>query len=110
MAVLPRFDSPSVFASILDDNGGHWVIQPAGDWTSQRDYVDRSMALRTTFMTPSGCLEVVDAMVIGDSSDPHRLGERAPHLLTHAVRCLRGRVCVRLVYRPDPSTGWSFRY
>ena len=102
---FPRFDSPSVFASILDDDGGHWVIQPVGDWTSQRDYVDRSMALCTTFTTPTGVLEVVDAMALGDSVDPHRLGEHAPHLLIRAVRCLSGRVRVRVGFRPRPEYG-----
>ncbi|MCA1672038.1 MAG: DUF5911 domain-containing protein, partial [Actinobacteria bacterium] len=102
---FPRFDSPSVFASILDDGGGHWVIQPEGDWTATRAYVDRSMALRTTFTTPTGSVEVVDAMATGESTDPHRLGQGAPHLLIRAVRCVRGRVRVRVGYRPRPEYG-----
>ena len=40
----PRFDSPSVFASLLDyDRGGHFRIGPEGD-----DYVSRQMYLPDT--------------------------------------------------------------
>lgn len=28
---VPRFDSPSVFAALLDEEGGHWRIRPTGD-------------------------------------------------------------------------------
>lgn len=36
---FPRFDSESVFASLLDDDAGHWAIGPAGAATSTREYV-----------------------------------------------------------------------
>jgi len=102
---FPRFDSESVFAAILDDNAGHWSIQPTGTSTSTRRYVDETMALRTTFHTATGDLELLDAMEVGDSSDPHRLGEHAPHTLLRGVRCTNGRVVVEMTYRPRPEYG-----
>ena len=102
---FPRFDSESVFAAILDDDAGHWSIRPAGTATSTRQYVDGTMALRTTFHTASGDLELLDAMELGDSSDPHRLGEHAPHTLLRGVRCTTGRVAVDMTYRPRPEYG-----
>ena len=32
---LPRYDSPAVFARILDPDAGHWSIRPAGAFTSR---------------------------------------------------------------------------
>ncbi|MFD0451420.1 trehalase-like domain-containing protein [Rhodococcus aetherivorans] len=51
---MPRFDSPSIFAAILDDNAGHWSIRPAGEFRVRREYVEGSMVLRTLFHTGGG--------------------------------------------------------
>ena len=48
---FPRFDSPSVFGRLLDDEAGHWSIRPAGRWTGARRYLDRTLVLETTFTT-----------------------------------------------------------
>src|SRR5215213_7783072 len=37
---LPRFDSGSVFAALLDhERGGAWSVRPAGQWTSSQRYL-----------------------------------------------------------------------
>jgi len=102
---FPRFDSESVFASLLDDDAGHWAIGPTETATSTREYVDRTMALRTTFHTDGGTLELLDALDLGGSSDPHRIGENASHTLLRGVRCTGGRVTVETTYRPRPEYG-----
>ena len=53
---LPRFDSPSCFASLLGEaEHGYWKIAPANDdWTSTRQYLGDSLILETTFCTPTG--------------------------------------------------------
>ena len=102
---FPRFDSESVFAALLDDEAGHWSIRPSSPFTASRAYVDDTMALRTTFRAADGILELVDAMDLGESSDPHSLGEQAPHTLLRGVRCESGRVDVEMVYRPRPEYG-----
>ena len=33
---FPRFDSPSVFGRLLDDQAGHWSIRPVGDYSGTR--------------------------------------------------------------------------
>jgi GH15 family glucan-1,4-alpha-glucosidase len=71
---MPRFDSPSIFASILADSAGHWSIRPVGDFKMLREYVEGSMVLRTVFHTSGGILELRDALSLGDTQDPHRLG------------------------------------
>ncbi len=102
---FPRFDSASVFASLLDDDAGHWAIGPTETATSTREYVEETMALRTTFHTNGGTLELLDALDLGDSSDPHRLGENASHTLLRSARCTSGRVTVETTYRPRPEYG-----
>src|SRR5215469_9990176 len=73
----PRFDSPSVFASLLDsDNGGHFRISPVADhYVSKQLYFPNTAMLITRFMTPDGVGEVVDFMPVieGAPTDRHRL-------------------------------------
>jgi GH15 family glucan-1,4-alpha-glucosidase len=56
----PRFDSPSVFAAILDaDHGGLFRISPEGEgWSSKRLYLPETNILITRFLTPDGVGEV----------------------------------------------------
>jgi GH15 family glucan-1,4-alpha-glucosidase len=73
----PRFDSPSVFASLLDaERGGFFKIAPdRDDYVSRQLYLPDTAILITRFMTPDGVGEVHDFMpVAGDTvTDRHRL-------------------------------------
>ncbi|MGE3192011.1 MAG: glycoside hydrolase family 15 protein [Microbacteriaceae bacterium] len=102
---FPRFDSESVFASILDDDAGHWSIRPVDPAVSTRTYVEGTMVLQTTFDTDDGTVELLDALELGDSADPHRLGEHSPHVVLRGVRCTRGRVTIEMVCRLRPEYG-----
>lgn len=102
---MPRFDSPAIFARILDDDAGHWSIRPDGEFQAERQYIGDSMVLLTTFHTSTGILELRDALVLGPTKDPHALGEHAPHLLARTVTCISGRVAVTMTFRPRPEYG-----
>ena len=102
---MPRFDSPSLFAALLDDDAGSWSIRPSGPFTVSRRYVDATMVLETTFETACGTLVLTDALVIHDHSDVHRLGMGAPHTLARAAACTRGTVEVEVDYSPRPEYG-----
>jgi len=73
----PRFDSPSVFASLLDaEKGGHFRISPVADsYVSKQLYFPNTAMLITRFMTPDGVGEVLDFMPVieGEPTDRHRL-------------------------------------
>ena len=75
---FPRFDSPSVFGRLLDDEAGHWQIRPTGEWTSSRRYLDRTLVLETTFTTAGGTLVLTDALAMGQDNGGHRLGTAVP--------------------------------
>jgi pentatricopeptide repeat protein len=73
----PRFDSPSVFASLLDaERGGYFSIKPAAEgFVSRQLYFPNTAMLITRFMTPDGVGEVLDFMPVieGKPTDRHRL-------------------------------------
>ncbi|OIJ69495.1 glucoamylase [Streptomyces mangrovisoli] len=96
----PRFDSPSVFASLLDsDRGGHCLLTadlPDGERATVRQlYLSDTAILVTRFMADGGVGEVADFMAPLDgapATDRHRL--------IRIVRVVRGRLPFRLVCRP----------
>ncbi len=85
----PRFDSPSVFASLLDkEKGGRFRIAPVNtDYVSKQLYLPDTALLVTRFMSADGVGEVIDFMPISDeehASDNHRL--------VRVVRVVRGEM------------------
>ena len=85
----PRFDSPSIFGSLLDDDrGGHLRTRPMVDtFTRQQLYYPDTAILVTRFLTDSGVGEVVDFMPIASTtvaSDRHQL--------VRMLRCVRGEM------------------
>jgi alpha,alpha-trehalase len=62
-----------VFARILDADGGHFAIRPAGDFRASRAYVDQTMALETTFRADAGVAVLTDAMAMGRNDRGHDL-------------------------------------
>jgi GH15 family glucan-1,4-alpha-glucosidase len=67
LVCFPRFDSPSVFASLLDDKkGGSFRVAPVTPtWTSKQLYWPDTNVLLTRFFTPDGVGEVTDFMPLG---------------------------------------------
>jgi GH15 family glucan-1,4-alpha-glucosidase len=102
---MPRFDSPSVLARLLDDGAGHWIIRPAGEATADRRYLDQSMVLQTTFRNGTGVVTVTDAMALGANERGHELGNDAPHALLREVTCVSGRVELAMEFAPRPAYG-----
>lgn len=96
----PRFDSPSVFGSLLDaDQGGAWTVEVVdGATRTLQFYFPDTNILVTRFLTEEGVAEVHDFMPILRAHDPdHR------QRLVRRVVCVRGKVLVRtrLAARPD---------
>jgi GH15 family glucan-1,4-alpha-glucosidase len=102
---FPRFDSPSTFARILDDEAGHWVIRPAGEASVSRRYVERTMVLETTFRTSTGAITVTDALSLGPADRGHQIGRKSPHVLLRHVTGLDGEVEVEIEFAPRMEYG-----
>jgi GH15 family glucan-1,4-alpha-glucosidase len=82
----PRFDSPSVFGSLLDaDRGGFYRIAPdRDDYVARQLYLPDTAILVTRFMTPDGVGEVHDFMPIAGATATDR------HRLVRNIRVVRG--------------------
>ena len=99
----PRFDSPSVFARLLDGEGGHWSIRPVGEFEAERAYLGDTMVLRTVFRTPQGRVALTDALALESGTRRHDIGVRAPHALLRRVEGVEGEVEMTLEFVPRPE-------
>jgi len=94
---FPHFDSPSVFAAILDDEkGGRFKISPATEGAAYKQlYWPDTNVLVTRFFSPEGVGEVIDYMPVGTSEngDGH-------HQLIRRVRVVRGEMAFRMECSP----------
>src|SRR5207237_9093183 len=68
---LPRLDSETVFARLLDaERGGSFELAPAIDFRVEREYVEDTNVLQTTFVTARGTAGVPDASTPGPGGAP----------------------------------------
>jgi len=89
---FPHFDSPSVFASILDHvKGGYFKISPLEEFTSKQFYWPDTNVLVTGFYSKYGVCELIDYMPVGDT----RIGE-GKNRLVRRVKQVRGAMAVKV--------------
>ena len=90
---FPHFDSPSVFAAILDDEkGGRFKVSPAGGGTTCKQlYWPDTNILITRFFSPAGVGEVTDYMPVGTPENGHGY-----HQVIRRVKVVRGEVTFRM--------------
>jgi alpha,alpha-trehalase len=94
---LPRFDSGSVFAALLDpERGGTWSIRPLREWTSTQRYLSRTNILETTFRTPDGVVRLTDFMPVDEDGRP---SSQHPEIHRH-LRGMKGRVVMEMIFMP----------
>ena len=86
----PRFDSPSVFAALLDrERGGYWKLAPRGSSSVNREYVKESNVLQTTFRTASGTVVLTDLMPVQDTTQSLMTPD---HEIVRQLTCKSGEV------------------
>ncbi len=91
---FPHFDSPSIFAAILDHRrGGRFQIAPVlGGARQKQIYLPDTNVLLTRFLSSDGVAEVSDFMPVADVEHSHRVIRRA--------KTIRGEVVFRAVCDP----------
>ncbi|TMA26833.1 MAG: glycoside hydrolase family 15 protein [Deltaproteobacteria bacterium] len=98
----PHFDSPSLFAAILDERrGGRFLIAPSGTFRSERSYAGESNVLVTRFLTAGGEVELTDFMPVLEEQEAKSV-LRPQHELLRIARCTRGEVEIEIVFDPRP--------
>ncbi len=101
---LPRFDSPSLFAAILDaQHGGSFRLSPAGEFESSQEYIPKTNVLKTTFQAETSTVELVDFMpCFKDDGGITGLPE-----IHRRLHCLDGSTEIRIDFHPKPNYGMS---
>jgi GH15 family glucan-1,4-alpha-glucosidase len=90
----PRFDSPSVFAALLDDKrGGRFRLAPLLEGAQQKQlYLPDTCVLLTRFLSDDGVAEISDFMPIEEGRHAHDVVRRA--------KTVRGEIRFRMVCEP----------
>ena len=111
---VPRFDSPSVFGTLLDRQAGSFRFAPFGiNHPVARHYEPGTNTLATTWHTQTGWVLVRDALTMGptrgeDRVTPHTrppADEDGEHLLVRTALCIEGEVEMELICEPDFDYG-----
>jgi GH15 family glucan-1,4-alpha-glucosidase len=91
---LPRFDSPSVFAALLDhEKGGRFQIVPhLGHRKSIQLYLPDTNVLLTRFLSDNGVAEIADLMPVDEAG--------VGHMIVRRVRAVRGEIRFRVLCDP----------
>ncbi len=102
---LPRFDSPSIFAAVLDaENGGRFLVRPVGEFRAERRYLANTNVLETVFRTPTGACVLRDLMSVSSEEDK-RAYLTPEHEVLRELEGLEGEVEVEILYDPRPDYG-----
>ena len=106
---VPRFDSPSVFAALLDRQAGSFRLAPFGVTVpNSRTYEPGTNTLVTTWNTRGGWVVVRDALTMGPRIGEDRVtpytrppaDDGADHMLVRTVQCIEGQVEIELACEP----------
>lgn len=91
---FPDFDSPSIFAAMLDDEkGGHFRLAPVLEDARHRQlYLPDTNILITRFLAHDGVGEVSDFMPVEELGQAHQLVRRA--------KTVRGDLMFRMICAP----------
>lgn len=106
---IPRFDSPSVFGSLLDRQAGNFQLAPFNVTVpNSRIYEPGTNTLITTWSTRNGWLVVRDALTMGSRIGEDRVtpytrpptDDGADHILVRTACCIEGQVEIQLTCEP----------
>ncbi|MDO6388521.1 glycoside hydrolase family 15 protein [Pontibacter sp. BT731] len=102
---LPEFDSPSLFAALLDqERGGHFSISPVGKFSSEQRYIPDTNVVETLFETADGRARLTDAFT-AQTEENKKLSLFPDHELLRIVEPTSGSLKFKLEYAPRTYYG-----
>jgi alpha,alpha-trehalase len=109
---LPRFDSPSVFAALLDRGAGHLSLAPRGVVVPiGRRYEPGTLVIETTWVTDTGWVVVHDALTIaewasaGEGDGRPETAHESDRSLLRTMTCIHGHVAMEMECVPRLDYG-----
>lgn len=94
---FPHFDSPSLFAAILDDKkGGYFQIKPVeGNFKNKQFYWPDTNVLVSRFLSVDGVVEITDYMPVGSE-----IKEEEDFRIVRRVRGIHGKIRMKMECLP----------
>ena len=109
---LPRFDSPSAFAALLDRGAGHFKVAPRGVVVPlSRRYEPGTLVIETTWVTDTGWVVIHDALTIaewvraGDGRGRPDTEHESDRSLLRTMTCIDGEVEMEMECLPSFAYG-----
>lgn len=104
---LPEFDSPAIFAALLDrEKGGCFSIAPASEFHPSQQYIQDNNVLETVFTCEEGVVKLTDAFTVMSEEEKKR--QLIPeHEILRMLEGVSGTVRIKVVYRPRLFYGKS---
>jgi len=98
---FPHFDSPSIFASILDEQkGGSFSVRPVDTYKTKQFYWPDTNVLISRFLTTDGIVEVADFMPAGPG-----VKKEKDYLIYRKVSGINGTIRMRMECSPAFNYG-----
>ena len=107
---LPKFDSPSVFAKIIDNKiGGFFKVETVGNYNLSQEYLKNTCILKTTFNNGFDEFYVIDFM---PRFQTKKKSYYSPPEITRIIKHVNGNPKIRIAYDPklDYSIGKTKSY
>ena len=107
---LPKFDSPSVFAKIIDNKiGGFFKVETVGNYNLSQEYLKNTCILKTSFNNGFDEFDVIDFM---PRFQTKKKSYYSPPEITRIIKHVNGNPKIRIAYDPklDYSIGKTKSY
>ncbi len=102
---LPRFDSPAIFAALLDQQaGGRFRVRPTGPFRATRRYLPDTNVLETIFHGAHGAVALRDLLPVASEADK-RATLLPEQQVLREIEGLSGEIELEILYDPRPDYG-----
>ena len=107
---FPKFDSPSIFAKMIDNNnGGYFKVDTVGNYNISQEYLKNTCILKTSFNNGFDEFHIIDYM---PRYQTKKKSYYSPPEITRIIKYMKGNPKIRITYDPrlDYSIGKTKSY